>query len=97
MIPKINAVVLKAARNSIRNATLNNACEIERGFAQGFDKGFEAGVDFILEYCRQLDAEAAVAPAEMPKSEMTRAEMYRPKTKMSDDGAILDLDRKSLI
>ena len=93
MIPKINLTLLKAARNSIRNATLNNACEIEKGFAQGFDRGFEAGVEFVMEYAKQLDAEAAVAPAEM-----TRAQIYRAKNpddayRKSDDAI---LDRKSL-
>ena len=85
MLPKINITLLKAARNSIRNATINNTCEIERGFPQGFDRGFEAGVDFIMEYARMLDAEAAVAPAET-----TRAEMYRPKTKIPEDAVIRD-------
>lgn len=85
MIPKINFTVLKAARNSIRNATIHDGCEIERGFVQGFDSGFAAGVDFIMEYARMLDAEAAVAPAEMSK-----AEMYRPKTKIPDDAVIRD-------
>jgi len=84
MIPKINITLLKAARNSIRNATLNNACEIDKGFAQGFDQGFQAGVEFVMEYAKQLDAEAAVAPAEM-----SREQMYRK----SDDAI---LDRKSL-
>lgn len=92
MIPKINLTLLKAARNSIRNATIHNGCEIERGFAQGFDSGFEAGVDFVMEYSRMLDSEAAVAPAEMPRSSLTREQMYRAKT--PDDAAILD--RKSL-
>ena len=95
MLPKINLTLLKAARNTIRNATING-CEIERGFMQGFDSGFEAGVDFVMEYARMLDAEAAVAPAEMPKSEMTRAEMYRPKTKIPDDAVMRPLDRNSL-
>jgi hypothetical protein len=84
MIPRINITLLKAARNSIRNATINNACEIDKGFAQGFDQGFQAGVEFVMEYAKQLDAEAAVAPAEM-----SRAQMYRK----SDDAI---LDRKSL-
>lgn len=84
MIPRINITLLKAARNSIRKATLNNQCEIEKGFAQGFDQGFQAGVEFVMEYAKQLDAEAAIAPAEMP-----REQMYRK----SDDGI---LDRKSL-
>lgn len=96
MLPKINLTLLKAARNSIRNATIHNGCEIERGFMQGFDSGFEAGVDFVMEYARMLDMEAAVAPAEMPKSEMTRAEIYRPKTKTPDDAVIRALDRNSL-
>lgn len=95
MLPKINLTLLKAARNTIRNVTING-CEIERGFMQGFDSGFEAGVDFVMEYARMLDAEAAVAPAEMPKSEMTRAEMYRPKTKIPDDAVMRPLDRNSL-
>lgn len=41
---------------------------------QGFDSGFEAGVDFVMEYARMLDAEAAAAPGETPSSEMTRAQ-----------------------
>lgn len=95
MIPKINLTMLRAARNSIRNATIHNGCEIERGFMQGFDSGFEAGVDFVMEYSRMLDMEAAVAPAETPKSEMTRAQMYHAK--MPDDAAIAAIrDRKSL-
>lgn len=95
MIPKINLTVLKAARNTIRNAMLDNKCEIEKGFAQGFDSGFEQGVNFVMEYARMLDFEAAVAPAEMPKSEMTRAQMYHAK--MPDDAAIAAIrDRNSL-
>ncbi len=89
MIPRINLTLLKAARNSIRKATINNACEVEKGFSQGFDTGFQAGVEFVMEYAKQLDAEAAIAPAEMPSSEMSRAQMYRK----SDDAI---LDRKSL-
>ena len=96
MIPKINLTLLKAARNSIRNATIHNGCEIERGFMQGFDSGFEAGVDFVMEYARMLDMEAAVAPAEMAKSEIPREAIYRPKTKMQDDAVIRPLDRNSL-
>lgn len=88
MIPKINLTLLKAARNSIRNATIHNGCEIERGFMQGFDSGFEAGVDFVMEYARMLDAEAAVAPAEMP-----REAIYRPKTKIPDDAVLRPDDR----
>ena len=96
MLPKISLTLLKAARNSIRNATIHNGCEIERGFMQGFDSGFEAGVDFVMEYARMLDAEAAVAPAEIPKSEMSREALYRPKTKIPDDAVIRPLDRNSL-
>lgn len=96
MIPKINLTMLRAARNSIRNATIHNGCEIERGFMQGFDSGFEAGVDFVMEYSRMLDMEAAVAPAETPKSEMTREQMYRAKSKIPDDAVVRPLDRNSL-